>query len=152
MELNCEMTESVVFYSVNQIHTSISSWIITTAIDFNPYRNGLSNENKYAIKSKQSLVEYSDSFQSSDQMYDHLLNITLKDLDSVLNEIPPHKLKPLIWLTILKSPGPPETKDSSFLLVDYSISYMAQQIMKNLIQWNKTFKDFTTIKLDSLKC
>ena len=87
MELNCEMTESVVFHPVDKIHTSITSWIVTTGIDFNPYKNALSNINKYALKVKQYLVEYSDSFQSSDLKYDHLLNITIKDLHSVLNEI-----------------------------------------------------------------
>ena len=87
MELNCEMTESVVSHPVDQLCTSISSWIITTAIDFNPYRNALSNVNKYALTLKQSLVVYSDSFQSSNPRYDHLLNMTIKDLDSVLNEI-----------------------------------------------------------------
>ena len=44
--MNCEVTESVVFHSVDQISNSISSWIITTAIDFSPYRDALLNVNQ----------------------------------------------------------------------------------------------------------
>ena len=32
-----EVTESVLFHPIDQIHTGISSWILTTAIDFLPY-------------------------------------------------------------------------------------------------------------------
>ena len=36
-----EVTESVLFHPIDQIHTSISSWILTTAIDFLPYHTAL---------------------------------------------------------------------------------------------------------------
>ena len=36
-----EVTESVLFHPIDQIHTSISSWILTTAIDFLPYHIAL---------------------------------------------------------------------------------------------------------------
>ena len=52
--MNCEVTESVVFHPVDQTCNSISSWIITTAIDLNPYRDALFNVNQYALKVKQS--------------------------------------------------------------------------------------------------
>ena len=43
--MNCQGTESVVFHPVEQINNSISSWIITAAIDCNPYRDALFNVN-----------------------------------------------------------------------------------------------------------
>ena len=43
-----EMTESVLFHPIDNIHTSISSWIITTALDFEPYSIILYNVNEYA--------------------------------------------------------------------------------------------------------
>ena len=36
-----EVTESVLFHPIEQINTSISSWILTTAIDFLPYHTAL---------------------------------------------------------------------------------------------------------------
>ena len=70
------MTESVVFHPMDQIYNSISSWIITTAIDFNPYKDALFGINQYALKVKQSLTSYSESFNSSDPRYSLLLNMT----------------------------------------------------------------------------
>ena len=32
-----EMTESVIFHPIDNIHTSIRSWIFTTALNFKPY-------------------------------------------------------------------------------------------------------------------
>ena len=32
-----EVTESVLFHLIDQIHTRISSWILTTALDFLPH-------------------------------------------------------------------------------------------------------------------
>ena len=43
-----EMTESVIFHLIDNIHTSISSWIVTTALDFEPYSMMLYNVNEYA--------------------------------------------------------------------------------------------------------
>ena len=52
--MTCGVTESVVFDLVDWIYNSISSWLLTTAIVFNPYRNALFNVNQYALKVKQS--------------------------------------------------------------------------------------------------
>ena len=52
LRMNCEVTESVVFLPVDQIYNSISSWIITTATDINPYRDALFNVNQYTLKVK----------------------------------------------------------------------------------------------------
>ena len=85
--MDCEVTESVVYKPVNWIYNSISSWIITTAIDFNPYRDALFSVNQYALKVKQSLISYSDSFHNSDPRYSLILNMTIDDINSVLHEI-----------------------------------------------------------------
>ena len=85
--IDCEVTESVVFHPVDRIYNSISSWIITTAIDFNPYKDALFSINQYALKVKQSFISYSESFHSSDPRYSLLLNMTIDDIDSVLHEI-----------------------------------------------------------------
>ena len=85
--IDCEVTESVVFCPMHQIYNSISSWIITTAIDFNPYKDALFGVNQYALKVKQSLISYSESFHSSDPIYSFLLNMTTDDTDLVLHEI-----------------------------------------------------------------
>ena len=46
--LRGEMTESVIFHPIDNIQTSISSWIITTALDFKPYSVMLYNVDEYA--------------------------------------------------------------------------------------------------------
>ena len=47
--MDCQVTESVVFDPRDQIYNSISSWILTTAIDFNPYKDVLFGINQYAL-------------------------------------------------------------------------------------------------------
>ena len=47
---DCEVTESVVFHPMDLIYNSISSWILNTAIDFNPYKDALFGINKYGLK------------------------------------------------------------------------------------------------------
>ena len=79
--MDCKVTESVVFHSVDWIYNRISSWIITTAIDFNPYRDALFSINQYALKVKQSLIGYSDSFHNSDPRYSLILNMTIDNND-----------------------------------------------------------------------
>ena len=85
--MDCKVTKSVVCHPVDWIYNSISLWIITTAIDFNPYKDALFSITQYALKVKQSLICYSDCFHSSDPRYSFLLNMTIDDIDSVLHEI-----------------------------------------------------------------
>ena len=85
--MNCEVTESAVFHPVDWIYNSISSWIVITAIDFNPYRDALFNINQYALKMKQSSTDYSDTFDNSDPRYADIINMTINDVESVLSEI-----------------------------------------------------------------
>ena len=91
--MNCGVSELVVFHPVDQIYNSISLWIITTAIDFNPYRYALFNVKQYALKVKQSLIDYSVTFHNSDPRYVHIINMTINDVDSVLNEIISSKIE-----------------------------------------------------------
>ena len=64
--MECEVIESVVFHPMDQIYNSIILWILTTAIDFNPYKDVLFGINQYALKVKQSLTRYSESFHNND--------------------------------------------------------------------------------------
>ena len=85
--IGCEVIELVVFHPMDQIHNSVSSWILTTAIDFDPYKDALFGVNQYALKVKQSFTIYSESFQSDDLRYSLLLNMNMDDINSVLCEI-----------------------------------------------------------------
>ena len=61
-----EMTESVKFHPIDNMHTSISSWIITTALDFESYSvmlynvNGYSKSIKSYLMSQMPLLQYKD--------------------------------------------------------------------------------------------
>ena len=55
IEMDCKVTESVVFHPVDHIYNSISSWKLTTAIDLNPYKCVLFGFNQYALKVQQFL-------------------------------------------------------------------------------------------------
>ena len=85
--MDCKVTELVVCHPIDWIYNSISSWILTTAIDFNPCKDALFSINQYALKVKQSLTRYSESFQSTDPRYSLLLNMTMDDINLVLCEI-----------------------------------------------------------------
>ena len=78
--MDCKVIESVVFHTMDWIHSSICSWLLTTAIDFNPYKDAVFGINQYALKVKQSLTRYTESFQSSDLGYSLLLNMTMDDI------------------------------------------------------------------------
>ena len=51
-----EMIESVIFRPIDNIHTSISSWVVTTVLDFEPYSVMLYNVNEYAKSIKSYLM------------------------------------------------------------------------------------------------
>ena len=81
-----QTTESVVFHPVDQIYNSISSSIITTAVDFSPYQSALLNGNKYTRTVKRTMLEYYSTFKDSDPRYIQIMNLTLADLDAALEE------------------------------------------------------------------
>ena len=80
-----EVTESVLFHPIEQIHTSISSWILTTAIDFLPYHIALDRVYHYTYNVKMSINQAFRDFQHEDPKYNQLLSMTLNDLSSALN-------------------------------------------------------------------
>ena len=57
-----DMTESVLFHPIDNIHTSISLWIITTALDFEPYSVMLYNVSEYAKSIKSYLMSQMSLF------------------------------------------------------------------------------------------
>ena len=85
--MDCEVTESVVFHSMDWIYNSVSLWILTTAIDFNPYKDALFGVNQHTLKVKQSLISYSEPFHSIDPRYSFLLNMKIDDINLVLHDI-----------------------------------------------------------------
>ena len=82
-----EMTESVLFHPIVNIHTGISSWIITTALDFKPYTVMLCNANECAKSIKSYLMSQMPLFQYKVTRYTHLFNITLDNINMAITEI-----------------------------------------------------------------
>ena len=82
-----EVTESVLFYPIDQIHTSIISWILTAAIDFLPYHITLDRVYHYAYNVNISINQDFRDFQHEDPKYNQLLTMTLNNLSLVLDQI-----------------------------------------------------------------
>ena len=87
MECRSDVTESVIFHPVDKIHTSISSWIITTVIDFEPFEIMLYNVKEHAKEIKNYLISQIPIFHHKDPRFTHLFNITLDDINVAINEI-----------------------------------------------------------------
>ena len=88
-----EMTEFVLFHPIDNIHTSISSWIITTALDFEHYSVMLYNVNEYAKLIKGYLKSQMSLFQYKDPRYTHLFNVALDDINMAITEISTTRLE-----------------------------------------------------------
>ena len=69
LESRSEMTESVIFHPIDNIHTSIISWMITTALDFEPYSIMLYKVNEYDKTIKSYLMSQMPLFQYKDPRY-----------------------------------------------------------------------------------
>ena len=80
MECRSDVTESVIFHPVNKIHTSISSWIITSAKNFEPYEIMLYNVKEYAKEIKNYLISQILIFHQKDPRYTYLFNMILDDI------------------------------------------------------------------------
>ena len=106
------MIESVVFHPVVQIHNGISSWILMTAINFNPYKDALFGISQYGLKVKQSLTRNSESFQSNDPRFSLLLNMTMNDINLVLCEITLTQIETLNLINNVHRPKDFRTKRS----------------------------------------
>ena len=161
--MDCEVTESVVFHPVGQIYNSISPQIITTAIDFNPYRNALFGINQYALKVKQSLISYSGSFCNSDPGYSLILNMTIDDINSVLHEFTYTQIEAFNLIDLIHKPNDIITKRSllpfaglfTFLFRtanDDGVRSMKQDVQKlydNKISQSKVLNDVISIAIIS---
>ena len=90
-----KMTESVLFHPIDNIHTSIRLWIITTALDFEPYSVMLYNVNEYAKSIKSYLMLQMPLFQYKDPRYTHLFSMTLGDINMAITEISTTRLEAL---------------------------------------------------------
>ena len=84
---NCELTESVIFQPVDEIQTSKSSWIFSTAVDFTPYLRSLNSIYEYGTKVKETVVDFKTTFHNQHERYTFLLNMTIDDLNLALGEI-----------------------------------------------------------------
>ena len=89
-----EMTETVLFHPIGNIHTSISSWIITTALDFEPYSVMVYDMNEYAKSRKSYLMSQMPLFQYKDPRYNHLFKITPDDINMTITDISTIRLEP----------------------------------------------------------
>ena len=72
---------------MDQIQTSKSSWVFTTAVDFTPYLETISTVTNYGINVRQALTDFTTTFNREDPRYKKLLNMTFDDLNLALNEI-----------------------------------------------------------------
>ena len=82
-----EMNEPVLFHPIDNIHNSISSWIITTTLDFEPYSVMLYNVNEYAKSINSYLMLQMPLFQYKDPRYIQQFNMTLDDINMAITEI-----------------------------------------------------------------
>ena len=87
MECKSDVPECVIFHPVEKIHTSISTWIITTAIDFEPYEIILYNVKEYDKEIKNYSISHFPIFHHIDPRYIHLFNITFDYINMAINEI-----------------------------------------------------------------
>ena len=79
--------ESVIFQPVEQIWTSKSSWIISTAIDYEPYGRALFDIRNYAISVRNNMHEFYKTFKLEDDRYMKLINMTREDLDRAIDTL-----------------------------------------------------------------
>ena len=79
--------ESVIIQPVEQIWTSKSSWIISTAIDYEPYGRALFDIRNYAISVWNNMHEFYKTFKLEDDRYMKLINMTREDLDRPIDRL-----------------------------------------------------------------
>ena len=116
--------ESVIFQPVDDIQTSKSSWIFSTAVDFTPYLRSLRSVFSYGRNVKETVVAFKTTFHRQHSRYTELLNITVDDLNLALDEILHMQTEASNLIDHLAD------RHKRFLLplVVYSVSYLAQQI------------------------
>ena len=77
----------MLFHPVDNVATIVNSWVITTAIDFQPYEIAHNNILRYALNVRSGLRSVLHTFSNNNHRYAHLARMTKEDLTSILNEI-----------------------------------------------------------------
>ena len=80
------ISESVIFHKVEQIQTSKSSWIISSAIDFQPYIDSMVQIGLYSGKIVESLIELRKD-TDFEIHHKHLIRLTLHDVNSSVSSL-----------------------------------------------------------------
>ena len=119
---------------------------------FNSYKDGLVGINQYALKVKQFLISYSESFHSSDPRYSFLLNMTTDDIDLVLHEITSTQIEAFNLIDHIHKPKNIRSKRSLLPFGGlFHFFCLELQMMMMLGLWNKIFKSYMTTKLANPK-
>ena len=73
---------------MEQIQTSKTSWIISSAIDFGPYSEALANIRHYSIFVRNSIHIFSESLRDvTDKRHQRLLNMTWHDVNNTADSL-----------------------------------------------------------------
>lgn len=112
--IHAQPTESVIFQPVDKIFNSISSWILTTAVDFSPYQSALLEVNKYTTIVKKQISDYAYTFDSSEPRYNIVLNMTMEDFNAVQTEITNIQIEASNLIYHIYRPRTDRTKRSLF--------------------------------------
>ena len=87
----CELTESVIFQPIDNIQTSKSSRIFSTAVDFTPYLTSLNSVFDYGMNVKETVIDFKNTFYNQHKKphkrYKELLDMTIDDMNLAINEI-----------------------------------------------------------------
>ena len=86
-------SDSVLFHPIDNIHPSISFWVITTAIDFTPYENEIEDVFAYAKQIRDYITDQLPIYYEKDQRYTQLLNITFSDIGLAITELKNTKIE-----------------------------------------------------------
>jgi len=78
-------TESVVFQHVDEIFSSISSWILTSSVDFTPYLENINKIQDYANIVKLHAMDQKNFL--TERKYLRLMQLTIDDMDTLMGEI-----------------------------------------------------------------
>ena len=87
VQTNCDLKESVIFQLIDEIQTSKSSWIFSTAVDFTPYLRTLNSVFDYGTNVRETMIEFKNTFYKQHPRYMVLLNMTADDMSLALDEI-----------------------------------------------------------------
>ena len=133
VECRNNVTESIIFHPVDKIHTSISSWIITTTIDFELYEAMLYNVREYAKEIKNYLISQIPIFHHKNPRCTHLFNMTLDDINMAIIEVSSTKTEAFNLIDHVHNNNNRKIKISLLPLGGQSVSYLVQQTSQMLI-------------------